>query len=439
MTFQSDLFHPLVTPLTTYTHSTISTDTQSAVDEQRLPPGGLSLRHGFPEWFAPAGGVAIEAEVGQTQNRPTEHDDEQEQHKDAKRKDQRTPHVVELLHYVRVVFDTEDVLDAIPLNAAANTGAWHAWKSYRTKAPAAGRGVSVARSLGDGKATSVERSVSPRQQPGGARRPGEWNWQGVWEERVRRSVQTTLAEPVLFGGDSDDVVGTMSRKFDGMSTNLAADQFPEDGSGGSQPDLTHEAGSYGSNTLVGAYCLEPRLLLAPYCTFLLCCIMLMLQFRHVFVYITHAPSLKAGQGSSESRPRRAVSGQDSQHVLAKCNPQHDSIPGKVRLSKQRCLYRPLEAMRLIEKLTTALRPGLEIMPSVAVNNVKQRGKTCDGRLNLHLVDLRRTCHRKLKLAAICEASRIIRRLSLSCHRMPNLRWHAKETTQAAEERQQNRH
>lgn len=217
VTFQSDLFHPLVTPLTTYTHSTISTDTQSAVDEQRLPPGGLSLRHGFPEWFAPAGGVAIEAEVGQTQNRPTEHDDEQEQHKDAKRKDQRTPHVVELLHYVRVVFDTEDVLDAIPLNAAANTGAWHAWKSYRTKAPAAGRGVSVARSLGDGKATSVERSVSPRQQPGGARRPGEWNWQGVWEERVRRSVQTTLAEPVLFGGDSDDVISFL--KMDQEAVN----------------------------------------------------------------------------------------------------------------------------------------------------------------------------------------------------------------------------
>ncbi|EME46124.1 hypothetical protein DOTSEDRAFT_148087 [Dothistroma septosporum NZE10] len=206
VTFQSDLFHPLVTPLTTYTHSTISTDTQSAVDEQRLPPGGLSLRHGFPEWLGAADEVAIETGVAQPQTRQAEHDGEQGQHTDATVKDQRAPHIVELLHYVRIVFDTQEMLDAVPLNAAANTGAWHAWRSFRTKAPAGSRGASVARSLGDGMATSIERSVSPRQQPGGARRPGEWNWQGVWEERVRRSVQTTLSEPVLFGGDSDDVI-----------------------------------------------------------------------------------------------------------------------------------------------------------------------------------------------------------------------------------------
>lgn len=261
MTFQSDLFHPLVTPLTTYTHSTISTDTQSAVDEQRLPPGGLSLRHGFPEWFGAADEVAIEADVAQTQERQAEHDDAQEQHKDAKAKDQRTPHVVELLHYVRVVFDTEEVLDAIPLNAAANTGAWHAWRSYRTKAPAPSRGTSVARSLGEGKATSIERSVSPRQQPGGARRPGEWNWQGVWEERVRRSVQTTLSEPVLFGGDSDDVVSTTGNRYMYLGTiaDGFVDQLPEDGPGGSQPGIAHEAGSCDSRTRVGAYSLAPRL------------------------------------------------------------------------------------------------------------------------------------------------------------------------------------
>lgn len=53
LTFISDVFHPLVTPVTTYTHSTRDpgTDTLSSADEGRLPPGGFALRHGFPEWF----------------------------------------------------------------------------------------------------------------------------------------------------------------------------------------------------------------------------------------------------------------------------------------------------------------------------------------------------------------------------------------------------
>lgn len=102
---------------------------------------------------------------------------------------------------MRIVFDTEDVLDTIPLTAAANAGAWHAWKSFRDKG--AGRAAPVP---GDVRQSGQERSLSPRQQPGGARRPGEWNWQGVWEDRVKRSVQSTLSEPVLFGGDSKDVV-----------------------------------------------------------------------------------------------------------------------------------------------------------------------------------------------------------------------------------------
>jgi len=45
-----------------------------------------------------------------------------------------------------------------------------------------------------------------QQQPGGARRPGEWNWQGVWEERVRRNVRASVSDPVLFGGDGGDVI-----------------------------------------------------------------------------------------------------------------------------------------------------------------------------------------------------------------------------------------
>lgn len=198
ITFQSDVFHPLVTPLTTYTYSTrdsgAGADPQSAADEQRLPPGGLSLRHGFPEWF--------EAGNGTTEHEVPHVSDGVEQHPSADHR--RPPHVVELLQYLRIAFDTEEVLDSIPLDAAANAGAWHAWRSYRAKSIS--RATPIARAPGEVKQPSIERSLSPRQQPGGARRPGEWNWQGVWEDRVRKSIQASVSEPVLFGGDGHDVV-----------------------------------------------------------------------------------------------------------------------------------------------------------------------------------------------------------------------------------------
>lgn len=208
--FQSDLFHPLVTPLTTYTYSTrdAGADTQSAVDEQRLPPGGLSLRHGFPEWFDTidvqiSNGVdaSDSASSPDTRDAPSAVNDDHV----STAKQKRCPHVIELLQYMRIVFDTEAVLDTIPLTAAANTGAWHAWRSFRENN--ASRAACTARPAGD----SHDRSLSPRKQPGGARPPGEWNWRGVWEDRVRRSVQNTLAEPLLFGGDNKDVVCNSSK------------------------------------------------------------------------------------------------------------------------------------------------------------------------------------------------------------------------------------
>ena len=203
VTFLSDVFHPLVTPLTTYSHSSRDTgaDPASAADRDRLPPGGLSLRHGFPEWFEATGdGVenkAAPTEAGQDAGATESHD--------GRTKAPPTPPLtVEVLQYIRIVFDTNAVLDSIPLEAAANTGAWHAWKSYRAKILGARTASPHSRSPSE----TSGRSVSPRQQqqPGGARRPGEWNWQGVWEDRVRKSVQASNSELALYGGDGKDVV-----------------------------------------------------------------------------------------------------------------------------------------------------------------------------------------------------------------------------------------
>ena len=208
--FLSDVFHPLVTPLTTYTHTTrdLGSETVSASDDDKIPPGGFSLRHGFPEW---SHGIYGDGRVSDDRL-PSHVKDSAGRSQVADTNDSRpehvaAPHIVEVLQYVRVVFDTEAALDEIPLEAAANSGAWHAWRSYRSKATGGSRGSSVTRQAVAGD--SGERNLKVKQQqPGGARRPGEWNWQGVWEDRVWKSVQASISDPMLFGfgGDNGDVI-----------------------------------------------------------------------------------------------------------------------------------------------------------------------------------------------------------------------------------------
>ena len=110
--------------------------------------------------------------------------------------------IVKVLEYIRSTFSSESVLDALPLEAAANPGAYHAWRAYR------------AGSLPSPNSPSSDSlSGAPTRAPdssalGRNRRPGAWNWEGVWEERVRKAVKASLSEPVLFGGTSagEDIV-----------------------------------------------------------------------------------------------------------------------------------------------------------------------------------------------------------------------------------------
>jgi hypothetical protein len=192
VTFLQDVFHPLVTPLTTYTHSTRERGgTISAADEEKLPPGGLVLKEGFPEWFDDD---HTEAEKRQeTEAAANEGADTLAPAHNA------PPHIAQVLQYMRLVFSAPELIDGVPLSSAANPGAWHAWRSHRAKVLGETRAQSPAKSL-NGDASS-EGSLSPRAaQPGGARRPGEWNWSGVWEDRVRKVVAASRAEGTLFGG-----------------------------------------------------------------------------------------------------------------------------------------------------------------------------------------------------------------------------------------------
>lgn len=225
VTFSTDMFHPLITPLTTYMYSTDVQDngTVSATDEERLPPGGFSLRHGFPDWFQRRSRSSASNRPMMSGQQPAQTPPRQPKSTgrsggtpgsrasavgdspgfaDTHKTDIST---FEVLRYIRSTFDDEAVLDAIPLEAAGNPGAWHAWRTHRQDS--------------SGKEEEEERAPPPvpakydvPTAPGGVRKPGEWNWEGVWEARVKKGVDASVSEAVLYGGTGagDDVVSSLS-------------------------------------------------------------------------------------------------------------------------------------------------------------------------------------------------------------------------------------
>ena len=95
--------------------------------------------------------------------------------------------ITEVLEYMKGAFDDETALDTLPLEAAGNSGAWKAWRAYR-------RGNQREHELVD--------SVPSLHKP------DEWSWDGVWEERVRKGIDASIADSTLYGGTSggDDLV-----------------------------------------------------------------------------------------------------------------------------------------------------------------------------------------------------------------------------------------
>ncbi|KAI0457614.1 ubiquitin-conjugating enzyme [Xylaria acuta] len=233
VTFSTDMFHPLITPLSTYMYSTDVQDngTVSATDEERLPPGGFSLRHGFPDWFGRRGRKSADngqsdgdRAARQTPHRPPPPTDlssggtpssrnsamgQSPGFFDTKRKEVS---IFAVLHYIRSTFDDEDVLDMIPLEAAGNPGAWHAWRTYRVEK---GKEFEPLRTR-DG---AMPAAISTTSR-GSARKPGEWNWEGVWEERVKKGVSASLSESVMFGGAgaADDVMRFLNMGDDDLNS-----------------------------------------------------------------------------------------------------------------------------------------------------------------------------------------------------------------------------
>jgi hypothetical protein len=238
------MFHPLITPLTTYMYTTDiqAEGTVSATDEERLPPGGFSLRHGFPGWFGRGARRSAEKNRGSSSLQTPRREDGARSNpgsagmwsgsagptpgaQGAVSTASGKVTTYDVLRYIRSAFDDEAVLDRIPLEAAGNPGAWHAWRSYRAKAgvllpsavPEKKREANENSTSHDGLSEDEGSTVSSVGVPEGyqrlaggtpaavaSRRPGEWNWDGVWEVRVKKGTEGSLAEGTLFGREAGD-------------------------------------------------------------------------------------------------------------------------------------------------------------------------------------------------------------------------------------------
>lgn len=180
-------------PLTTYTFSTGAVDaigTVSATDDQRLPSGAFSLRNGFPSWFERPrqAGDSRNGSRRVSGNGEVSRDNETTTNLEVAEISLQTQtcSVVKALAYLKSSFEDPEVLDDLPLEAAANPGAWHAWRSYRALPKVTSRAVSPARD-GAGKAFPAQKQ------------PGDWNWEGVFEKRVKTGVEASISDAVLFG------------------------------------------------------------------------------------------------------------------------------------------------------------------------------------------------------------------------------------------------
>lgn len=206
--------------------------TVSATDDERLPPGGFSLRHGFPDWFGRATKSASNSRQTSAQylQTPTKAPGSVSSggHDTPDSGTSASPNTAGLgrksnvstfgiLKYIRSTFDDEDVLDSVPLEAAGNTGAWHAWRTHQASV-ANEKAIALAKEeesawhdgLSDNEAGRKSKRTSnigpPLLSP--TRKPGEWNWEGVWEVRAKKGIDASVSEAVLYGNlsASDDLV-----------------------------------------------------------------------------------------------------------------------------------------------------------------------------------------------------------------------------------------
>lgn len=102
--------------------------------------------------------------------------------------------IIEVLEYLKCAFDDDATLDALPLEAAGNPGAWNAWQAHRKS------NLRDSKTNADNPAHAAPSKQSTKlKSMSYSKQPDEWSWDGVWEERVRKGIDASISDPVLFG------------------------------------------------------------------------------------------------------------------------------------------------------------------------------------------------------------------------------------------------
>jgi hypothetical protein len=190
VTFSTDIFHPLVVPLTQYTFSAsaLEAGTVSASDDDRLPPGSFSLRQGFPQWYRGRARArsnlehkspADEQSKSETSIPPANTLDDTDQ------LDSRSM-TLRLLEHIKQSFESTELLDNLPFSVVGNPSAWHAWRAYR----------GLAKNQARGRSPVAE--DQPERSPSSPKQMSDWNWDGVWESRVTNGIEASISEAGLF-------------------------------------------------------------------------------------------------------------------------------------------------------------------------------------------------------------------------------------------------
>ena len=193
VTISTDVFHPLLVPLTTYSFSTETIDSMSrvsVVDEDQRLPGTFCLRHGFRNWFRNAERTAEKSKTstdGEVSNSTSTSPNPSSSEPLSKPTADQEYNIVQVLEYMKSAFEDASLLDNLPVEYAGNPGAWHAWRAYRNLPQEQPRSSSLA-------VTDPAQMRSPVPK-----HPSEWNWDGVWEARVKDGVDNSFNEATLFG------------------------------------------------------------------------------------------------------------------------------------------------------------------------------------------------------------------------------------------------
>lgn len=193
----TELFHPLLTPLTTYTSTGADLDpaaTTNIPTTNPRTPGEFSLKHGFSGWFvqpsdSKAGSSADVRDCDQDDVAIIPH--QSGRNRARHNSSVNTLNIHSVLAYFKRAFEDDEFLDALPYAAATNTNAWYAWRTHRGLPGVGAESVNGA-SMEPSKAAS---SIG--------KHPADWNWDGVWQSRVESGLDESIDDASLYSSQAN--------------------------------------------------------------------------------------------------------------------------------------------------------------------------------------------------------------------------------------------